>query len=291
MRCQSHVYTFGGALGMLIFIFMSFAPFHGFLIQAICEILPKKYPAEKSSELFMLVYALFFAFAAIVSGDILIMAASVPALSAISGRRLDLWLNTKNLSGVRVPVILNILILIPVLYILIPFTINHFPVIRGSLMSLIPYGITSGLFLFACWYYTKTRQLKKWIRNVLAAALLCLMPLAGVFNLTAEIYSVRDIGLKLRDLVKGSDIVIQYGVNYPSVYFYSLRNSKIINAKLTPGTQEKNFAAKKTIITELWNKNERIFLIVPEKMRISGVLPKNIFHITESDGTLLLSNK
>ena len=290
MVCRNHNYTFGGALGVIIFVIVGFAPFYGFLFRALYEVFPRNYPAQKTPELLMLIWAMLFAFYAIFSMDILMLAACVPALSAILGRRLDFWLRKKFLS-VRYSVMINILIAIPLFYIFLPFMINYVPVIKASLLSLIPYEIMMGLFIAACWYYTKTRQITKWLRNVSAAALLCLMPLAGVFNLTAELYGIRDIGLKLRDIINREDVVIQYGENYSSMYFYTLRNSNLINCELTPGVREKNLVVPASVIEPAWNRKTRAFLIIPAGESTNSVMPKNIFHIMESEGMLLLSNQ
>ena len=290
MVCRNHNYTFGGILGIIIFVIVGFAPFYGFLFRALYEVFPRKYPATKSPELFMFIWAMVFAFYSIVSGDILTLAACVPSLSAILGRKLDFWLRKRFLS-VRYSVMMNILLIIPLFYIGLPFMINYVPVIKISLLSLIPYEIMLGLFVAACWYYTKTRQITKWVRNVSAAALLCLMPIAGVFNLTAEVYGNRDIGLKLRDVIKRDDTVIQYSVNFPSLYFYTLRNSALINCPLTPGVMEKNFVYAPSAIETIWNRKTRAFLIIPTSMSTESIMPKNIFHILESDGMLLLSNQ
>ena len=205
MRCQNHIYSFGGFSGIMIFAFLNFVPYHGFLLRAIWEVLPDNYPAEKSPELFMLIWALIFAVGAFASGDVMALSASLPALSAILGRKLDEWLKHKKFSSINIAVVLNILILVPMLYIILPFSLRSSPILRASLMSLIPWGLMTGLFIFAAWHYTRTKQIVKWVRNVPAAALLCLMPLAGIFNLTSEIYSIRDIGLKLRDIIQGND--------------------------------------------------------------------------------------
>ena len=290
MVCRNHNYTFGGPLGVIVFVIVGFAPFHGFLVRALYEVLPRKYPANKSPELFMFVWAVVFAFYALVSADILTLAACVPALSAILGRKVDFWLRKKFLS-VRYSVMFNILIMIPLFYIALPLLISYVPVIKASLLSLIPYEIMLGLFLAACWYYTKTRQITKFLRNVSAAALLCLMPIAGVFNLTAEQYGVREIGLKLRDLIRTDDVVLQYEVNFPSLYFYTLRNSRLINCELTPGVTEKRFVSPASVIEPVWTGKTRAFLIIPTEKSTDSIMPKNIFHIIESEGMLLLSNQ
>ena len=291
LRCMNHVYTFGGLAGMCAFVFMCFAPWHGFIIRAVYEVFPKKYPAEKSPELFLLVWACSFGFGAVVSGDLLSAASCLPAVSALLGRKLDVWLNRKKLYSVRISVMISVLVLVPALYMVMPFTFRMFPVVRVSLMSLIPWELLAGLFLFAVWYYTKTRQITKWVRNVPAAALLCLMPLAGVLNLTADLYSVRDIGRRLGSIIEGNETVIQYGVNHPSIYFYTFRNSRIIGADLTPGLQEREAAADFGLIGQIWDGKERVFLIMPTDLQTDNPLPRNIMHILEDDGMHLLSNQ
>lgn len=291
MRCQNHEYTFGGLWGILILVFVSFVPFHGFIVRAVYEIFPREFPAKKSYELFLLIWALVFAVAALVSKDYLALSACVPAIAALIGRKLDIWLTQRSFKSLRYAVMLNMMIVVPVLYLLLPFTVHNFPMIQNSMMSLIPWGITQGVFVFASWYYTRTRQPEKFARNVIAAALICLMPLAGIFNLVAEQYSLKDAGMRLRDLVKGDDIVIQYGVNHPSMYFYTLRNSRIIDSDFTPGVAESKFESRASDINRLWGGKNRIFLLMPSNFQTDEPLPQNIFHILEGDGLLLLSNQ
>ena len=191
----------------------------------------------------------------------------------------------------RYAVMFNTTIIIPVLFLFLPFTMHNFPMFRTSMMSLVPWGITEGIFLFASWYYTKTRQPVKWARNVSASALICLMPLAGVFNLSAGLYSSHDAGMRLRDLVRRNDIVLQYGINHPSIYFYTLRNSWIISADLTPGVAERKFTAPEAAIKVLWEGKNRVFLLMPSNFTPDTPLPQNVYHIIEGEGLLLLSNQ
>lgn len=291
MRCQNHTYTFGGLAGTAMFLFAGFVPFHGFIVRAVYEVFPREYPAKRSYELLMLVWAFVFGTAALLSGDILALGACVPALSALLGRKIDLWLTQRSFSSMRYAVMLNTLIVIPILYFFLPFVAHNFPVLQASMMSLIPWWLLEGLFLFASWYYTKTRQPVKWTRNVSAAALLCLMPLGGVVKLVSDQFSANDVGMKLRDSVKGNDIVMQYGVNHPSVYFYTLRNSRIISADLTPGVAERKFTAQESAINTLWGGKSRVYLIMPSDLKPDNPLPQNVYHITEGGGLLLLSNQ
>ena len=291
MLTRNYSYSFGGIIGSIVFVLLSLTPFHGFIFRALFEVFPKSYPAEQSPEFFMFIWSLVFGFSAILSGDIMMISASVPALAAMLGRKLDYWFDN-DIQSVRYSFLFNFLILLPVL-ILMPFASRFFPVINASLMSLIPYEILMGLFLIASWYYTKTRQIKKWVRNVSAAALLCLMPMAGIFNLISENYSIRGIGLSLRDVIKGNEVVIQREVNYPSIYFYTLRNSVLIKSKLTLGVEEKKFTTDDSFISAMWNRKDRTFLIVPENENIKELIPKktNVYYISRSEGMLLLSNQ
>lgn len=291
MICQNHIYSFGGIIGSIIYIFIAFCPFHGFIIRALIELLPSEYPVKPNSEIFMIVWAGIFFLGSILSGDIMSISACVPALSAILARRLDSWLYDKKLFSLREAVLINTLILVPVLYLILPFFAGILPVISASLMSLIPWEVMTGLFLFACWYYVRTRQIEKFVRNVSAAALLCLMPLSGVFSLTSEIYSISDIGLTLRDLVKGSDKIIQYGINYQSIYFYTFRNSELINSPLTAGVDDWQFTTNDARLNALWLRDDRVFLIMPSGSKPREPLPDSIFHIIDGQGMTLISNK
>lgn len=291
MRCRNYAYTFGGPAGIAILLFVSFVPFHGFIVRALYEVFPREYPAQKSCEFFMFVWAGVFALSSILSDDLLSLGACIPALAALLGRKIDSWLRQRSFNSMRYAVMFNTIIIIPVLYFFLPFVAHNFPLIRDSMMSLIPWGIAEGLFFFASWYYTKTRQPTKWARNVSASALICLMPLAGVMNLSAGMYSAHDAGMKLRDSVRRNDIILQYGVNHPSMYFYTLRNSWIISADLTAGVAERKFRAPESEINTLWGGQNRVYLIMPSDLKPDTPLPGNIYHIIEGEGLLLLSNQ
>ena len=291
MISQNHIYSFGGIIGAAIYVFLAFAPFHGFIIRALIELFPTEYPAKPGKEIFMTVWAIIFFLGALLEGDIMSISASVPALSAIIACSLDSWLEQEKLFSLREAVLINTLILVPVLYFILPFFAGKLPVISASLMSLIPWEIMTGLFLFACWYYVRTRQIKKFVRNVSAAALLCLLPLSGVFSLTSEIYSIRDIGLTLRELAEGSDKIIQYGVNYQSIYFYTFRNSELIGSPLTAGVDDWQFTTNDARLQALWPRSERVFLIMPSGSQPKDRLPDNIFHIVDGQRMTLISNK
>lgn len=291
MRCQNYTYTFGGIAGVSMLLFVSFVPFHGFIVRALYEVFPREFPAQKSCEFFMMVWAAVFALSSLLTGDFLSLGACVPALSALLGRKIDSWLRQRSFNSMRYAVMFNTVIIIPVLFLFLPFTLHNFPVLKASLMSLIPWGLTEGLFLFASWYYTKTRQPVKWARNVSASALICLMPLAGVFNLSSGLYSCHDAGMKLREIIRGNDVVLQYGINHPSMYFYTLRNSRIISADFTEGVAERKFSAQESEINTAWASKYRVFLLMPSDFKPDNPLPQNVFHITEGNGLLLLSNQ
>ena len=291
MRCQNHTYSFGGIYGIIIMLFAGFVPFHGFIARAFYEVFPREYPAKKSYDLFLVVWGSVFFISALVSGDILAVSACIPAISALSGRKIDVWLTQRSFKSLRYAVMMNIIIIVPVMYLLLPFVSHNFPMIEGAKLSLIPWGLAEGLFIFASWYYTKTRQPVKWARNVCASALICLMPLAGVFNLAAGMYSSREAGMKIRETARGNDVIIQYTVNHPSLYFYTLRNARIIDSELTSGVSERKFLSPRSLIDNSWGGKGRVFLMMPSELTPDPPLPPDVYQITEGEGLLLLSNQ
>ena len=117
------------------------------------------------------------------------------------------------------------------------------------------------------------------------------MPLAGVFNLAAGMYSSREAGMKLRETARGNDVIIQYTVNHPSLYFYTLRNARIIDSELTSGVSERKFLSPRSLIDNSWGGKGRVFLMMPSELTPDPPLPPDVYQITEGEGLLLLSNQ
>ena len=77
------------------------------------------------------------------------------------------------------------------------------------------------------------------------------------------------------------------------MYFYTLRNSILIDSPLNHGIEEKKFVADTSFIDSLWKRKDRTFLVMPEVVDVNSILPKktNVYNITRAEGMLLLSNQ
>ena len=292
----------------LLFILTGTVPWPGFLLRAAWEAMPRDRTALQeygaSPEFFMVVWALFFGVFALLMGDLLALGACVPALAALTGGALDTWLEAQPPSGaevspIQIAVAVNILVLVPLLLAVIPLALGAFPLLRSALLSLVPWGIFVAVFLFATWYYARSgrdpdawpRQMTKLARNGAAIALLCLMPLAGVFDLAADQGGLRDVGLALRGAVGREDTVMQYAVNRPSLYFYTLHSYTLVNAPQLPGVASKRFVWDDTALHNAWDRRERAFLLIPQNQQPLSPLPQDVYNVMEANGLVLLSNR
>ena len=118
------------------------------------------------------------------------------------------------------------------------------------------------------------------------------MPLTGIFDLLAEDGAIRDVGLALRGSVQRGDVIVQYAVNRPSMYFYTLRNYAMVNAPFVPGlTRQRGASLSDTALHLLWEDHGRAFLVIPQNQQPSAPLPGNINRLMEDDGMVVLSNR
>ena len=294
MRCENLGLDLNGIFGYILFAFASFMPWHGFFFNALNEVYSQEFSATRKNNprILILIWVFIFALAGVVSGDILSLSACAPALAALTGDKIDEWFYQKNLTDIKISVALNLVITLPSIALLLPIAINKFSVMGAASMSLIPCGLFAVLFIFASWYYTKTQQIAKWVRNVPISALLCLMPLAGVFDLASEKLSIRDAGLRLRSEIQGNNIIVQYAVNHPSVYFYTLRNSSLFLSSFTPGLQDSKYIINSfNDLNRLWIASERVFIIMDIENKLPAKLSGTIYPLLDEGGVSLLSNK
>ena len=80
MHCRIHTYSFGGIMGMCVFAFIGYMPFHGFILRSLYEVMPREYPSEKSPEVFMLIWSVVFGVSAVLSGDMLMLSCTAVPL-------------------------------------------------------------------------------------------------------------------------------------------------------------------------------------------------------------------
>ncbi|MCR4818719.1 MAG: hypothetical protein K5841_07165 [Fretibacterium sp.] len=291
-------------------LLMGTIPWTGFIIRAVWEVSPKSWGVLRSGaaapEFFMVLWAFFFGLFALLMGDLLALGACVPALAALVGVLLDRWLeadapgdNPTEVNSLQIAVALNIVILVPLVLAGIPLAVKAFPILHGALLSLVPWGLFTLIFLFASWHYARrnrnhaawTQQMAKLARNGSIIVLLCLMPLAGVFDLAAEQLGLRNIGLTLRGTVKREDRIIQYAVHRPSVFFYTLHNYILVNSPQIPGFASRGIILSDMAMHNVWNENERAYLLISRNQQPLYPLPQKVYNIMETNGMALLSNR
>ena len=295
---------------ILVFLLMGTIPWPGFLIRAVWEAMPQNraifHSGGTAPEFFLVVWAFFFGLFALLMGDLLALGACVPALAALIGGSLDHWLEAEapgedptEVSPLQIAVALNILVLVPLVLAGIPFIVKAFPLLHDALLSLVPWAVFNMIFLFATWHYARrtrnlttwSRQMAKLARNGSIIVLLCLLPLAGVFDLAAEQGGLRDIGLALRGVVKREDTVMQYAINRPSLYFYTLHGYALLNSPQLPGVASRELARDDTALHNAWKQKDRVFLLIAQNQQPLSPLPEDVYSVMEANGIVLLSNR
>ena len=116
------------------------------------------------------------------------------------------------------------------------------------------------------------------------------MPLAGVFDLAARELSLQGVGTALRSEIQPGDVLAQYAVNRPSLYFYTLHSSALVNGPLLPGVASKALLMDDTALHLLWAGKDRVFLLLPLKQPLSS-LSLDVYNVAEANGMAVLSNR
>ena len=267
-------------------------PWTGFLLRAAAASWPRSGEDLLNPEgprLLLLVWTgVFFVFG--VSGDPLALVACIAPLAALAGICLDEWLEKGRISMIQGAVALNLACLFLALAVGLPLLLRTFPVLAAALLSILPWVFFTALFGFASWYYAKTKQGAKLARNLSAAAMLALLPLAGVFDLLAEAVSLQEVGLTLRDTVRREDILAQYAMNRPSLFFYTLKSPVLVNSPLVPGLAEQKVESD-TALHLLWESTNRVLLLIGSDQRILAPLPQEVNVLYDSGRFLVLSNR
>jgi hypothetical protein len=146
------------------------------------------------------------------------------------------------------------------------------------------------LFLFAGWYYAKTRQPRKLMLHLSVISLLSLLPLAGAFDLLAEVSSARDVGLYLRNDSGRDDVLIQYAMNRPSLYFYTAKDSVLVRALHIPGVMKQRTSSD-SFLNRAWDDTSRVFMVVGRRQEFLTPLPQNVYNVYDSRELTVLSNR
>ena len=268
-------------------------PWTGFLLRAAAASWPKSGEDLLNPEgprLLLLTGAVVFLLFGVLMGDALTLVACVAPLAALTGDCLDEWMEKGDTLMLQGAVALNLVCLFPALLFGLPLLIRAFPVLSSALLSILPWAFFLALFGFASWHYARTRQAAKLARNLSAAAMLTLLPLAGVFDLLAEGTSLQAVGLSLRETLRREDVLAQYAVNRPSLFFYTLKDSMLVNSPLVPGLAEQKVESD-TALHLLWEGKGRVLMLIGSEQRLRAPLPQEVNVLYDSGTFLLLSNR
>ena len=266
-------------------------PWTGFLLRAVAASWPRSGEDLLNLEgprLLLLTGAGVFLLFGVFMGDALALVSCLAPLAALTGDCIDEWLEKDRVRVLQGAVALNLICLLLALTVGLFLSLGAFPVLLSALLSIVPWAVFLILFGGASWYYAKTRQPSKMMRNLSAAAMLALLPLAGVFDLLAENTSVREAGLAIGNVDRC--VLAQYVMNRPSLFFYTLKDSILVNSPLMPGFAEQK-VENDTALHLLWEGKERVLLLVGSDQQLLAPLPQEVNVLYDAGKVMVLSNR
>jgi 4-amino-4-deoxy-L-arabinose transferase-like glycosyltransferase len=288
--------AFGSFPSALLFLAFGFFPWAGLVPETIKRSRPRDWllilPSERENVL-LFAWTAVFLFFGLFSRDAFFLAAPLPALAALCAARVMEAVESGDIKTLRRMTVWEFRFFGACLLLgLLCFFFGGANPLRKTLMSLVPWAASFVLFLFAGWRYVETRQPLKWILALGVAALLSLMPLAGVFDLLADRISPREIGLFLRETLKLSqnDRIAQYGANRPSLFFYTAKDSLLFHASPIPGVVGQKIE-NDALLNEIWGKSRRVFMIVEREQKILRPLRTLPYNVYEKNDQVVLSDR
>jgi 4-amino-4-deoxy-L-arabinose transferase-like glycosyltransferase len=286
--------AFGSFSSVLLVLSVGFFPWLGAFPEALRNALPNNWnfilPIERQNFL-LLVWVAVFLFFGFFAGDAFLLLTPLPALASLCAIHLSNAIEKNDVHFFQRMVVLEILLFLPFLFLEIPsILLFGGGEVRSMFMSVIPWMLFSLLFLFAGWYYAKTKQPRKLMLHFCLVSLISLMPLAGAFDLLARSSSVRDAGLYLRSGLRQSDILVQYVMNHPSLYFYTAKESLLLHSPSTPGVLGRRILDDSRL-AQLWEGKNRVFLIIRRYQDILTPLPEDVYNLYETHDLTILSNR
>jgi hypothetical protein len=283
--------SFSSALWVLV---VGFFPWIGVFPEALRNALPNNWnfilPIERQNVL-LLVWTAVFLFFGFFAGDAFLLLAPLPALASLCATHLDNAVEKNDVRLFQRTVVMEVLSFLPFLFVGVPWIyLAGGRETRSTLMSVIPWMFFCFLFLFAGWYYAKTRQPRKLMLHLCLVSLISLLPLAGAFDLLARSASVRDAGLYLRSGLREGDILVQYVMNHPSLHFYTARESLLLHSPPTPGVLGQRTLSDSRL-DQLWEGRNRVFLIIGRHQNFLTPLPEDVYNLHETPELTVLSNR
>jgi len=266
----------------------------GALPGAIRDALPSRWKVSTPNEgynVLLLAWSAVFLFFGAFSRDALLLAAPVPALAVLCANHLANAVEKNDPLVFKKFIALEIVLIVLFLFVALPlFFATGGSTLQYTLISVIPWGFFCLLFLLAGRKYARTHQPRKLILFASLLSLLSLLPLAGVFDLLAENLSARGAGLYLRSEMAPGNVLFQYSLHRPSLFFYVGRYGQpfaLINAPVNQRIVGQNTVSAGEL-NNIWLDNDRVFILVRRNQ--SPPLPSVVNFLHESDGFIVLSN-
>jgi len=106
---------------------------------------------------------------------------------------------------------------------------------------------------------------------------------------------VRGAGLYLRSEVKRDDLLVQYALNHPSIFFY-VGKSGLTSSLIHVAANEKIIGQDKDLVdeadlNEIWGGKKRVFMLINKQQNILTPLPQSIHDLYKAQETIILSNQ
>jgi len=288
--------TFYSAASAFYFLAAGFILWLGALPGAVKNALASRSaPFGKNHNFLLLVWSSVFLLFSAFSRDALLLVAPVPAMAVLCANHLSRAMEKRDLLLFKKFVALQILLLVTFIFAGLPWffsTAGH--ALQFTLMSVIPWAIFALLFLWAGWKYARTGKLRKLMLFMSIFSLLSLMPLAGVLDLMAENFSVRESGIYLRDEMARDDVLVQYALNRPSLSFYAGRPNL---ASLLIHTNVNWRIVGQSVINDpalnnIWlDRNRRAFVLIRRGQSAITPLQGVINFLHEANDIIVLSNR
>ena len=277
----------------LMFLAAGFFPWVGVLPYAFKSAWPGNWrvilPSEKEGVL-LLVWWGVFTFFGLFSGDALLLMAATPALTVLCANFLAKAVEEGKTARLRHVAAMEILLFVLFLFIGLPwFYLGPGFALRGTLLSVVPWTLFCLFFLCSGWYYSKTRQPRKLMLHLCAYSMLSLLPLAGVFDLLAAGSSMQNVGVYLKDRLQEDSLLVQYAMNRPSLFFYTAKDSLLIDADASLRIRGQN-AVSELELNQAWNETRRVFLVIARSQKIGSPLPREVYNLYETMELIVLSN-
>jgi 4-amino-4-deoxy-L-arabinose transferase-like glycosyltransferase len=294
MKYHPPALAFDSFSSSLLFLSAGFFPWLGLLPESVKNALPANWnfilPHERRNVLLLIWVIVFLSFS-LFSGDAFLLVVPLPALASLCASSLASAAEKNDVVFFQRAMVMEILSFLPFLFFEIPlFYYWSAKYLRATLMSVIPWMFFCLLFLFAGWYYAKTRQPRKLMLHLSVVSLLSLLPLAGAFDLLAEVTSAREAGLFLRNDLGRDDVLVQYAMNCPSLYFYTAKDSLLVRSPLIPRVMGQK-TLNDSSLHQIWNTTNRVFMAVERRQEFLTPLPQEVYNVDATRRIIILSNR